>query len=86
MVYILVRMHMALHVLFGTFAMVYISIEMCMALIMAYIPFETHSAPAMVNTFVKMHFAHNNILNISFETQTKIHCVFPNNEKSISAI
>jgi hypothetical protein len=67
---------MALHVLFETLVMAYIFIEICLALAMAYIPFETHSAPAMVNIFVKMHFAHNIILNISFETQTKIHCVF----------
>jgi hypothetical protein len=42
-----------------------------MALVMVYIPFETHSAPAMVNIFVKMHIAHYNTFNISFETQTK---------------
>jgi len=76
MVYILVRMHMAFHVLFETLVMAYISIEICMALIMAYIPFETHSTLAMVNIFVRMHFAHNIILNIYFETQTKIHCAF----------
>jgi hypothetical protein len=51
--------------------MAYISNKMYMALVMVCIPFETHSAPAMVNIFVKMHIAHYNILNISFETQTK---------------
>jgi len=67
---------MAFHVFFETLAMAYISIEICMALTMVYIPFETHSTLAMVNIFDRMHFAHNIILNISFETQTKIHCAF----------
>jgi hypothetical protein len=69
-------MHMALHVLSGTLAMVYIYIEMCMALTMAYIPSETHSTSAMVNIFVKMHFAHNSILNISFEHKPKCTMLF----------
>jgi hypothetical protein len=51
-------------VLFGTLAMVYILIKMCLALhvpfkilVMAYIPFEMHLAPIMVNILIKMHLA-----------------------------
>jgi len=83
MVYILVRMCMAFHVPFETLIMVYILITMNLALhlpfktlAIAYIPFKTCLDQDMVNILVKMHFTHNNILDVSFETQTKIHCAF----------
>ncbi len=83
MVYILVRMCMALHVPFETLIMVYILIRMNVAfhlpfrtLAIAYIPFKTCLDQDMVNILVKMHFTHNNILDVSFETQTKIHRAF----------
>jgi hypothetical protein len=57
------KIHLAPHVLFGTLTMVYVPFEICVAL-------------AMVNIFIKMHLAHNIILNVFFETQIKIHYVF----------
>jgi hypothetical protein len=48
-------MCLALHVLFKTLAMVYVFYKTCLAL-------------TMVEVLVKMHFAHNNILDASFET------------------
>jgi hypothetical protein len=71
------------HIPLKTLAMVYIFIKMCLAphvpfetLAMAYIPFKTHLALAIINILIKMHLAHNNILDASFETQTKIHYGF----------
>jgi hypothetical protein len=63
MVYIFIKMSLALHLPFRTLAI-------------AYIPFKTCLDLAMVNMLVKIHFTHNNILDVSFETQTKIHCAF----------
>jgi hypothetical protein len=62
---------MAFHVLFETLAM-------------AYILFETHSAPAIVNIFTRMHFAHNSIHNISFENTNQNPLCFSDHEKFIS--
>jgi len=55
--------YLVLHVHIGTLVMVYIYFEMCIALIMAYIP-------------IKMHLAQNNILDVFSKTKTKIHCAF----------
>jgi hypothetical protein len=75
MVYILVKMCLAL-------AMAYAPFEMHMALVMVYVPIKTCLNPyvlievmVMAYILVKMHLAHNNIFNVSFETQTKIHYV-----------
>ncbi len=56
--------------------MVYNSIKTCMALTMAYIFFEMHLALATINIIIKMHLAYNHILDVFFETQTKIHYAF----------
>ncbi len=84
MVYILVEMHLALHVPFETLAMVYILVQMHLTphvlfgtLDMAYILIKMHLALAIIiNILFKMHLAHNNILNVSFIRQTKIHYAF----------
>jgi hypothetical protein len=57
MVNVFVKMHLTLHVPFGT-------------LVMVYVPFEMHLALTIVNFFIKMHLTHNNILNVSSKTQT----------------
>jgi len=75
MVYILVEMHLALHVLFETLAMAYIFVEMHLTLhvffgtlVMAYILVKMHLALfIIINILVKMHFTHN-IFNVSFVT------------------
>jgi hypothetical protein len=66
-------MHLAPHVFVKTLAMAYVFIETCLALDMAYIPFEMHLGLTTVNIFVRMHFAHNIIFNVLLETHTKIH-------------
>ncbi len=76
MVYIFFKMHLAPHVLFRTLVMAYVPFETCLALATGCALFKTQLALAIVNIFIKMHLAHNNILDVSFETQTKIHCVF----------
>jgi hypothetical protein len=83
MSYILVKIRLVFHVYFGTLAMVYILIRVHMAvhvpfgtLVMTYIPIETCMASTMVNILVKMHLAHNIILDVSSNTKTKIHYVF----------
>jgi hypothetical protein len=70
MVYILVEMHLALHVPFETLAMVYILVEMHLT------PHVLFGTLDMAYILIKMHLAHNNILNVSFIRQTKIHYAF----------
>jgi len=76
MVYIPIRMCLAS-------TMIYAHFGTCLTLVMVYIPIKMHLALyvpiriyVMVYILVKMHLAHNNIFNVSFETQTKIHYVF----------
>jgi hypothetical protein len=91
-VYILVKMCLALHVPFETLIMVYILVRMCLAL---HVPFETL---IMVYILIKMNLALHlpfrtliiayipfktclnlamvNILDVLFETHTKFHCNF----------
>jgi hypothetical protein len=83
MAYILVIMHLASHVPFGTLAITYILIKMHLALhvpfrtlAMAYIPFKTCLTLAMVNILIIMHCAHDNILHVFIEPHTKIHYAF----------
>jgi hypothetical protein len=83
MSYIFVRIRLGLHVPFETLSMAYVLIKMHMTphvpfgtLVITYIPFETCMVLTMVNIFVRMHLAHKIILDVSFETNTKIHCVF----------
>jgi hypothetical protein len=66
MAYIFLKMHLAPHVLFGTLAMAYVPFERCLALAMGYVLFETQLALVMVNVFIKMHLAHNSILDVFF--------------------
>jgi hypothetical protein len=48
--------------------MAYVSVEMHMALAMAYVPFKTHLTLTMIDILVRMHLAHNNILNVFSKT------------------
>jgi len=81
MAFIFIQMHLAPHVPFETMAMVYVFIKtclalvmvyifvkICLALVMAYVSFEMCLALTMVNIFVKMHLAHNSILDAFYET------------------
>ncbi len=54
---------MTLHVPFKTLVIAYILFKMCLVL-------------AIVNILIRMHLSHNSILDVFFETQTKIHCAF----------
>jgi len=83
MAYILVIMHLASHVPFGTLAITYILVKMHLALhvpfrtlAMAYIPFKTCLTLAMVNILIIMHCAHDNILDVFIEPHTKVHYAF----------
>jgi hypothetical protein len=51
-----------------TLTMAYIFIEMHMALAMPYVPFKTCLTLTMINILVRMHLAHNNILNVFSKT------------------
>jgi hypothetical protein len=61
-------MQLALHVPIETLAMAYVFVETCLTLVMGYVPFKMHLTLGMVNIFIKMWLAHNNILDVSFET------------------
>jgi hypothetical protein len=83
MVHIFIKMHLAFHVPFGTLVMTYILIKMHLALrvpfrtlTMAYIPFKTCLTLAMVNILIRMHCAHNDILDVFIEPYTKVRCAF----------
>jgi hypothetical protein len=81
MAYILIKMHLASHVHFRTLAMTYIFVKMHLALhvlfrtlAMSYIPFKTCLTLAMVNNFIIMHCAYNNIFDVFIKPHTKVHC------------
>jgi hypothetical protein len=53
MVYVPIKMHLALYVPIRISAMVYILVKMCLALAMAYAPFEMHMALVMMYIPIK---------------------------------